>query len=601
MKTGTRFYIVLFMGLISSSLSAQTDAQLKNEIARIESGLLPAVRFEGESAWKLEDRMKFYNIPAVSIAVIRNYQVIWTKAYGLADVENKTPATTATLFQVASMSKPVTAYAALKEVEEGKIDPDADVNRYLKSWKIPENEWTKQKPVTLKNILSHTAGFTVHGFPGYEAGKPLPTVIQVLNGEKPANTDAVKVDKLPGKSFRYSGGGYTVLQEILTDIEGKDFATLMKEKILMPLGMKNSSFTQPLPESQSVIAATAYLENGTKVQGRYHIYPEQAAAGLWSTAEDYARFVVDIQNTLNGKSNTIISKKMAEAFTTPYIETFEGLGVMLETYGNQVYFSHGGWNEGFSSLFTASKTSGDGIVVLTNTNKPQFINEVIRSVATEYQWPEFMAPTLKILPLKQEDFSNADRYKFNKYGVYRVYQEKGKLMMKMNMETPIELLKIGENNYALRNWNFKISFRTNPKTGKRELMETLLNKTIRSENPQWAKDEKGPLELISEGYFEKGLEAYKKAKKEDADNEMLSEDYINSLGYTLLREKKYTNAIDFFRVNTQLYPQSANTYDSLGEAYLEAGQKDKALENYRKVLKINPENENAIKILKTTK
>ncbi|ASW73992.1 hypothetical protein CJF12_06580 [Chryseobacterium piperi] len=600
MKTKTSLYIVLLFGIMGNPAFAQTDAQLKKEIEKVESGLVPPVRFQGEPTWTLESRMKYYNVPAVSIAVIKNSKVIWSKAYGLTDVETKIPATPQTLFQVASMSKPVSAYAALKEVELGKIDPDADINSYLKLWKIPENEFTKEKKVTLKNIVSHTAGLTVGGFPGYEPGQPLPTLIQLLNGQSPANTPAIFVDKVPGKSFRYSGGGYCVMQQMLIDIEGKDFATIMNEKVLTPLGMKNSTFVQPLSEAKASLAATAYAENGTKVPGRYHTYPEQAPAGLWTTAEDYAKFVIDIQNTLSGKSHTIISQKMAEEFTSPFIEPFIGLGIFVANKNGQVYFHHGGWNEGFSSDFSGSKTSGDGIVVLTNTNKPEFINEVVRSVATVYQWPNFMNPVDKILPLAQKDLNSyTGRYKFDKYGFYKIYTEKGKLMAINNVEEPAELIKVGENTYALRNWDYKVMFKTNTKTGKKEFVQVLSDKTIRLKGEQMDKDEKTPLELILEGQFDQGLVAYQKARMADPDNEQLSEGSINGTGYALLRQKDITKAIDVFRVNTLLYPKSDNVYDSLGEDYLKAGQKDKAKQNYQKVLELNPKHEGAAKVLKT--
>ncbi|MBK1896044.1 serine hydrolase [Chryseobacterium paridis] len=601
MKIKTPIYIILVFGLFANSLSAQTNTQLKNEISKVESGLIPAVRFQGEPTWTIESRMKYYNVPAVSIAVIRNSKVIWSKAYGLADIENKTPATTQTLFQVASMSKPVSAYAALKEVELGKINADADVNTYLKSWKIPDNQFTKEKKVTLKNIVSHTAGFTVGGFPGYEPGKAVPTLVQLLNGQSPANTPAIFVDKEPGKPFRYSGGGYCVMQQMLIDIEGQDFTTIMKERVLEPLNMQKSTYAQPLPEALASSAATAYAQNGNKVPGRYHTYPEQAPAGLWTTAEDYAKFVIDIQNTLSGKSHTIISHKMAEEFTSPFIEPFVGLGIFLENKDGQIYFSHGGWNEGFSSQFTGSKTGGDGIVILTNTNKPDFINELLRSVATVYHWPNYMAPVDKILPLNSNDLTNnIGRYRLDKYGFCKVYQEKGKLMAINNVEAPAELIKVGENSYALRDWDYKVTFKKDDKTGKKELVQILLDKkTIRLRGEQMSKDEKTPLELILEGQFEKGVEAYKKAKTDDPNNEQLSEGSINGTGYALLRQKDFTKSIDVFRVNTILYPKSDNVYDSLGEAYLNAGQKDKAKENYQKVLEINPNHENAAKVLKT--
>jgi CubicO group peptidase (beta-lactamase class C family) len=600
MKISTPFYIACFLGMSASPVSAQITSTVKNDMAKVDSGLMPAVRFVGEPLWTIESRMKHYNIPGVSIAVIKNSKVIWSKTYGFADGESKVPVTTQTLFQAASMSKTLSAYAALKEVEMGKLDPDADVNSYLKSWKIPENEFTKQKKVSLKNILSHTAGFTGHGFSGYETGQILPTLLQVLNGQSPANSPAVFVDKIPGSSFRYSGGGYTVMQQMLMDIEGKDYVTIMKESVLVPLDMKNSTFTQPLPTAQAQLAASAYTQDGARVQGRYHVYPELAAAALWTTAEDLAKFVIDLQNTLSNKSHKVISQKAAEQMTTPFIDPFEGLGVFLENKGGHVYFSHGGDNEGFSGKFIGNKTSGDGLIILTNANKPAFIEELIRSVAGVYNWPDYNAPVDKILLLTQQDLkSNNGRYQSEKYGFYKVYSEKGKLMLIHNVESPTELIKVEENTYAMRDWDFKAKFVKNSKTGKLDLLMILPDGSIRSENPQIGNDVKAPLELILEGQFEKGIQAYQKAKTDDSNHNLFSEDYLNRAGYALLQQKEVTKAIDVFRVNTLLYPASENVYDSLGEAYLEAGQKDKARQNYQKVLELNPQNESVRKILQT--
>lgn len=594
-----RIYILLMGTMACQGLLAQKGSTEKNDISKVESGLMPAVRFEGEALWTLESRMKYYNVPGISIAVIKNSKVIWSKAYGWADVEAKVPVTSRTLFQAASMSKPVSAYAALKEVEMGKLDPNADVNSYLTSWKLTQNEFTKGKKVSLKNILSHTAGITGHGFAGYEADQPMPTLIQVLNGQSPANSQAVTVDKAPGTSFRYSGGGYCIMQQMLIDIEGKDFPTLMKERVLVPLDMKNSTYIQPLPDVQTQWAATAYTANGERVHGKYHSYPEIAPAGLWTTAEDFAKFVIDIQNTLSNKSSKVISRKMAEEFTTPFIDPFMGLGIFLENKDGQTYFSHGGDNDGFSGKFVGNKTHGDGIVILTNTNKPMLIEELIRSVATVYQWPGYNAPVDKILPLTQQDFKNNNgRYKSNKYGFYKVYSEKGKLMVINNGEAPTELVKVGEDTYAMRNWNFKVQFVKNTKTGKRDLIQVLPDGTIRSENQQMNNDEKTPLELILEGDFTKGSQAYQQAKIDDANHNLLTESYLNGVGYALLQQKEVTKAIDVFRVNALLYPTSENVYDSLGEAYLEAGQKDKARQSYQKVLDINPANQKVANILK---
>jgi Beta-lactamase class C and other penicillin binding proteins len=592
--------IALIFGLMVSTASAQTESRLQKEISSVESGLIPPVRFVGERSWDIASRMKFYNIPGVSIAVIKDSKVIWTKTYGVVDFESKAPVTAKTLFQVASMSKPVSAYAALKEVELGKLTLDTDVNSFLTSWKVPENEWTEKEKVTLKNIVSHTAGFTVSGFPGYKVTDPIPSAVEVLNGGKPANTPAVFVDKLPGANFRYSGGGYTVMQQMLMDIERKDYTSIMDEKVLLPLGMKNSTFAQPLPAAQAEYAATAYSADGKPVEGRYHVYPEQAAAGLWSTAEDYAKFVIDIQHTLAGKSSTVISKKTAEEFTSPFIESFIGLGLFIENYAGAVYFCHGGWNEGFSSYSIGSKTSGDGVVVLTNTNKPLFINELVRAVALTYKWPNYIAPANKILPATSQELSSyIGRYRADKYGLIKVYKENNKLMAIQNLDTPVELIKVGVDTFAMHDWDFKMAFVKDKATGNGELVQVLRDKTIHARNPKLNEDDIIPLELILGGHFERGVKAYQRAQQEDSGHRLLSEGFLNGTGYELLSQKKLTQAIDIFRVNTILYPKSENVYDSLAEAYLKAGKRDKAKQNYIKLLEINPKNEKVSKILET--
>ncbi|WP_333621775.1 serine hydrolase [Sphingobacterium multivorum] len=586
--------------ILVSTACAQTTPQKIKEISHVESSLIPPVRFEGEPAWNIKSRMEFYQVPGVSIAVIKNAEILWSKTYGFADLDSKTPVRSNTLFQVASMSKPVSAYAALKEVELGKLASNADVNLYLKSWKIPENNWTRAKNVTLKNIISHTAGLTVSGFPGYRTIDPIPTAVEVLSGLKPANTPMVYVDKLPGLNFRYSGGGYTVLQQMLVDIEGKDYSSIMEEKVLSPLGMKNSTFAQPLPELKKQFAATAYTVDGKKVEGRYHVYPEQAAAGLWSTAEDYARFVIDIQRTLNGKSNAVISKKTAEEFTSPYIESIIGLGVFLEDYDGSSFFCHGGWNEGFSSYFVGNKTSGDGVVILTNTNKPEFINELVRAVALTYQWPNYLAPINKILPLSSQELNvNSGRYRSGKYGVIRVYSQSGKLMSVQNLDKPVELVKVSANTFVMRDRNVNVVFSKDTESGQYELVQVLRDKKIYSKNPKVNANDRTPLELILEGNFEDGLKAFQKAKEQDSDDELLSEGFLNGAGYELLNQHKINQAIDIFKVNTVLYPKSENVYDSLAEAYLKSGQIDSAKKNYQKVREINPKNERVSKILET--
>ena len=263
---------ILIFGLAfqQNSIFAQSGLNTKEQIRKVESGLIPPVRFEGDSNWRIEDRMKLYGVPGVSIAVISDSKIAWVKSYGVVDQESKQPVTDQTLFQAASISKAITAYAALKEVERGKFNLDQDINRYLSSWQLPDNEFTKEKKVSLRHLLSHSGGITVSGFAGYTVHEKVPGLMQVLNGEPPANSGPVRVDKIPGTGFRYSGGGYCIIQQMLIDIEGKAFPAVMNDLVLQPLGMKNSTYNQPLPASQLRLAATGYRSDRSMTIGKRH-------------------------------------------------------------------------------------------------------------------------------------------------------------------------------------------------------------------------------------------------------------------------------------------------------------------------------------------
>src|SRR5208282_3138916 len=209
----------------------------------------------------INERMAHYKVPGVSVAFFDHGQIIWTKTYGFADVASKKPVTADTLFQAAPTRKPVAALAALRLVQEGKLSLDEDVNVKLRTWKVPENAFTIKEKVTVRRILSHSAGLTVHGFPGYASDEPVPTVVQILNGEKPANSDPIRVDVVPGTLWRYSGGGYVILQTLLSDVTGKPFPQIMSELVLRPAGMTHSTYEQPLPQNRASEVATPFRCN----------------------------------------------------------------------------------------------------------------------------------------------------------------------------------------------------------------------------------------------------------------------------------------------------------------------------------------------------
>src|SRR5690242_12950252 len=381
--------LLVFVVVLSQTAFAQSP--LASRIERVERGLLPVTPIKGEPGWTIQERMKHYRVPGLSIAVINDYKVEWARGYGVKDVETNEAVTTETLFQAGSISKPVAAMSALKRVEQGKIALDQNINDKLTSWKLPDNEFTAKRKVTLAHLLSHTGGLTVHGFPGYAVGEKIPTLPQVLDGAAPANTAAVRVDMAPSTKFRYSGGGTTIAQLAIMDIEKKPYPQIARETVLGPLGMTSSTYEQPLPDDTRKKTATGYRNDGKAVIGKIHVYPEMAAAGLWTTPTDLAKFAIESQLSLAGKSNKVLTKEMTAKMVQPFIETGPcGLGFFNEKHGDAIYFGHGGADEGFRAQLLVSRDKGYGAVVMVNSDNGQIMNEIIRSIANEYKWEEFL-------------------------------------------------------------------------------------------------------------------------------------------------------------------------------------------------------------------
>ncbi|WP_347220012.1 serine hydrolase [Chryseobacterium sp.] len=353
----------------------------------------------------LKERMDFYEVNAVSIAVIKNYKIEWVKAYGLADVSEKRPTTTETLFQAASISKSFNSLGILKLIEAQKLNLDKDINTYLKTWKFPYDSNSKGKKISIAQLLNHTAGLSVGGFGGYEKGQPLPSIIQILDGVKPANSNAVRSIFEPNLKFQYSGGGTTVSQLILEDTTGEKYEDYMLKNVLVPLEMTQSSFNQPPSIDKKNLLATGY-HGHVEVVGKYHIYPEKAAAGLWTNPTDLAKYIIETQLSLLGKSNKILSKKMS-------IRRLENnLGIFVQNYNGTKYFGHSGGNDGFVCHYIGSLEDGNGIVVMTNGVSMQLINEIVSSIANLNQWKNYPLKPIKepiSLTIKKVADQNIDK------------------------------------------------------------------------------------------------------------------------------------------------------------------------------------------------
>ena len=299
----------------------------------------------------------------------------------------KSPVTANTLFQAASISKPVTAFAVMRLVEAGKLSLDEDVNHYLKSWKVPESEFTRGAPVTLRALLSHTSGTgDGFGFPGYDPASERPTLVQILNGEKPSNVGRVFWERPPFTAYKYSGGGTVIVQLLLTDTLGKPFHEIMRELVLEPVGMKSSTYEQPLPPQRDSNVARAHDGGGRAMDAKWHVYPEQAPAGLWTTPTDLATLAIELQNALRGKSK-ILSRAAAQEMVTPVGTGPYAIGFGIEQRNEGWYFGHGGSNWGFQCNLQAHRLKGYGFAVMTNSDSGGRLNaEVQARIAAAYNW-----------------------------------------------------------------------------------------------------------------------------------------------------------------------------------------------------------------------
>lgn len=448
--------------------SSQTvPPDVEQRIRRIENGLVLPVVVKGQpvESMKLADRMQFYKTPGVSIAFISNGRIEWARGYGLREAGKTEPVTTETLFQAGSISKAVTAIAALRLVQAGKLNLDEDVNRKLVSWKIPENEFTREKKVTLHSLLSHSAGVNVPSFAGYLTDEQVPTLVQILDGVKPANTPPIRVEQTPGSGFRYSGGGYTIVQQLLIDTEKKSFPDLMNELVFQPLKMRHSTFEQqPLPKNLADSAAAGHNGNGKTPPGRWRIFPEMAAAGMWTTPSDLARLLIEVEGAQAGRANKFLSAATVNQMLTAQSGEW-GLGFSLEGAGRTRRFGHGGSTLEFNSYLTAYNQTGQGIVIMTNSLRGNaLINEILRSVAREYGWSDFQQKEktiAKIDPKVYADYTGQYQFEFSSEYVVTVSTQNGDLITELKQPTGQSKATIypeSETRFFRKDVNVEVSF-----------------------------------------------------------------------------------------------------------------------------------------------
>lgn len=375
-------------------------------------------------------QMAMRKIPGLSLAIVDKGRIVYAKGYGVTAPKGKTPVSPETLFLAGSISKSVAAVGALKLVEQGTLSLDGNVNDKLTTWKVPDNTSFGSEPVTLRRILSHTAGLTVHGFGGYEVGTPVPTLVQILDGTPPANSPPVRVDTLPGSRWRYSGGGYTVMQLMMDDVTGQPFDQWMASNVIAPFGMTRSSFQQPPSPAMAPSAAAGQYSPDAPVPGRWHLYPEMAAAGLWTTASDLARFIIAIQQSYAGTANPVISRAMTREMLTN-VQNNDGLGVFLDSTSGALLFFHGGRDDGFDAYMGGYAETGQGIAIMINANDNSgMVRRIYEAVAREYGWPgskpEFAVNPVRIPSARIASF--AGRYEVANNQMATLVPQGGKLV-----------------------------------------------------------------------------------------------------------------------------------------------------------------------------
>lgn len=440
---------------------------VEQRIERVISNLLSETTLEGkfDSPKTLSERLAHYHTPGISIAVINDFEIEWTSGFGVCEAGKPREVTPDTLFQAASISKPVFALAVMRLVQEGQLNLDEDVNTYLTSWRVPTlAEWQPQ--ITLRQLLSHTAGLTVHGFPGYRNSELLPTTVQVLNGKPPANTDKVEVNLIPGLHYRYSGGGTTIAQQALVDVLGKPFPEIMREFVLDPLGMTNSTYEQPLPIDWLSRAATVHSFSCIPLEGKHHVYPEMAAAGLWTTPSDLAKVGVELMRVLRGSTPTTWSKETIEEMLSPQQpeqsketnEAFVGLGFFADGgISDGFHFFHNGGNQGFVSFMRFYPHLGKGAVIVLSSEEFDLIQEVMRSIALEYEWPDVFLQEKTIVTLSQIDIYSG--LYLTKSGLqFKVISYDGNLFLQCGQQPSLQFFPTSELEFFTKAVNASICF-----------------------------------------------------------------------------------------------------------------------------------------------
>jgi len=569
-----------------AAATASAAAPQDERSAKVEHGLLPPVRVRGEDVrYELEERMRQHRIPAVSIAVFENYELAWSKAYGFAALESQERATPHTLFLAGSISKSVNALAALLAVADGRLSLDSPINEQLESWKLPENELTKATPVTLRQLLSHTAGTTVHGFPGYERGVNLPTLQQILDGQPPANSPPVRVDLAPGSRARYSGGGITITQLALVERSKRPYPELLQDSVLTPLGMTESTFEQSLPAERAKYAAVAYDPREAAIPGQHHLYPEMAAAGLWTTPSDLARFFLEIARARAGRPSHVPSP-IALQMTTRVANAGPqgaGLGVFLFPRQGTPCFGHDGADAGFTAIAVASMDGGFGYVVMTNSdNGPKIFDELGRAIFAAHGWPSTEHEVERV-PLSPEQRARfVGRYLSGRLPL-SITQRGGQLVLHQPIAADAELVPVAPDRLLSSGDGSRLLLNAQGDLGR--LPPNLPPNAPPRPLRRVPDTELIPIFEIEAGRFDAAVAAWRTQLAQDATTAREDEDLASELGLMLL-DREPSQAVPLLRLVATVFPDSTRAHNLLALAYEQTGDPARAIQEYEQALQV---------------
>lgn len=560
--------ITLFYGLTEVTGQTTYSNEIEDQIKQVENNL--AGRIIIDRPYNLLDRMAHFKVKGLSIAVVQNHRVIWAKAYGWADEQEKRPVTTATLFKPGSISKSLNAVGILKLAQNSQLDIYRDINEYLRSWKFPYDSLSKGKKISLANLLSHTGGLSVYGgFPGYDKKSKIPTIPEVLNGAAPANTIPVRSLFEPGVQFQYSGGGTVITQLVITDLTHQSYETFMYDSVLKPLGMIHSFYSAAPPVKGKLNKmATGYTKEGTEVKATFRVYPEQAPLGLWTTPTELCNYLIETQLAYTGRSSKVLNQEMARLHLTPYIDQFSAPGTFIVERNGEKYFFHDAANEGFRGLFYGSVEGGNGIAVFVNSDDGEIILELLNSVASVYNWKGFDKPAT-VHPIKIPE-SLMQKY----IGAY-LYD---------GIIAEVTKKKDGLH-YWTNGQDARMYF-----TSDRDF----INLEFPAEK-SFMIDSHGNVT----GYSRKvNKREYAPATKVvRIDTLTANEGQINNFGWHLLDMKRFDEAIVYLSRGMELEPDNINAKRHLAHCYLFKNNYDKAIQLYKAYLAQKPDDQLALKTM----